>query len=104
MPTESASELNVVTGAFGYTGKYLTQRLLDAGKRVLTLTGHPDRENPFGGRVKPLPFNLDRPAQLVQSLKGVTNFFNTYWQSLTHHCPSSDHAIAISKNPFQRAQ
>ena len=104
MPTESASELNVVTGAFGYTGKYLTQRLLDAGKRVLTLTGHPDRENPFGGRVKPLPFNFDRPAQLVQSLKGVTTFFNTYWVRFTHGSTSYDQAVENTKRLFRAAQ
>jgi len=27
-------ELNVVTGAFGYTGKYITRKLLSMGKRV----------------------------------------------------------------------
>lgn len=32
------SELHAVTGAFGYSGKYIMQRLLDAGCRVLTLT------------------------------------------------------------------
>ena len=36
-------ELNVVTGAFGYTGKYIARRLLSLGKWVKTLTGHPDR-------------------------------------------------------------
>ncbi|GFP32509.1 hypothetical protein HKBW3S42_00813 [Candidatus Hakubella thermalkaliphila] len=41
-------ELNVVTGAFGYTGKYITRKLLSMGKRVRTLTGHPARQNPFG--------------------------------------------------------
>jgi uncharacterized protein YbjT (DUF2867 family) len=29
-------ELNVVTGAFGYTGRYITRRLLAKGKRVPT--------------------------------------------------------------------
>lgn len=40
-------QLHVVTGAFGYTGKYITRRLLDIGHRVRTLTGHPDRPNHF---------------------------------------------------------
>lgn len=52
--TRSATvgEWNVVTGAFGYTGKYITRRLLDQGQRVRTLTNHPNRENPFGERVR----------------------------------------------------
>ncbi|MGB8643723.1 MAG: NAD-dependent epimerase/dehydratase family protein, partial [Anaerolineae bacterium] len=31
-------ELHVVTGAFGYSGKYIAARLLQAGHRVRTLT------------------------------------------------------------------
>ena len=48
----------VVTGAFSYTGKYIARRLLDAGVRVKTLTGHPDREDPFGGRVEVAPLDF----------------------------------------------
>ena len=64
--------MNVVTGAFGYTGKHITQRLLSAGERVRTLTGHPNRPNPFGERVSVVPFNFEDPAELVKSLQGAT--------------------------------
>ena len=46
------TSMDVVTGAFGYTGKYIARRLLDMGIEVKTLTGHPDRTDPFGGAVK----------------------------------------------------
>ena len=42
------ADLNVVTGAFGYTGKYIARKLLSTGHEVRTLTGHPGRANPFG--------------------------------------------------------
>ena len=45
-------ELVVVTGAYGYTGKYIARQLLSIGKRVITITGHPQRESPFGDQVK----------------------------------------------------
>ena len=45
-------EVNVITGAFSYTGKYITRRLLAMGKQVRTLTGHPNNPNPFGDAVK----------------------------------------------------
>ena len=35
--------LHVVTGAFGYSGKYIARRLLDRGVRVATLTNSPGR-------------------------------------------------------------
>jgi uncharacterized protein YbjT (DUF2867 family) len=73
------AELNVVTGAFGYTGKYMTRRLLSMGINVRTLTGHPDRPNPFGRQVSVAPFNFDNPGELIKSLQGATTLYNTYW-------------------------
>ena len=72
-------ELNVVTGAFGYTGKYITQRLLSIGKRVRTLTGHPNRPNPFGNQISVATFHFDNPAELTRALQGATTLYNTYW-------------------------
>jgi NAD(P)-dependent dehydrogenase (short-subunit alcohol dehydrogenase family) len=51
-------ELCVVTGAFGYTGRYVAERFLDLGARVRTLTGSPERESPFGTRLDSQPFNI----------------------------------------------
>ncbi|MHC4563528.1 MAG: SDR family oxidoreductase [Planctomycetota bacterium] len=70
---------HVVTGAFGYTGKYIARRLLDAGAEVCTLTGSPDRDNPFGGRVKAHPLCFDDSARLTEVLRGAAVLYNTYW-------------------------
>ena len=51
-------DLAVVTGAFSYTGRYVTRRLLDEGVRVRTLTRSPDAEDPLGGRVEVAPMGL----------------------------------------------
>lgn len=72
-------EFDVVTGAFGYTGKYITRRLLEAGRTVLTLTGHPNRPSPFDRPVCVAPFNFDQPRALVESLRGGVTLYNTYW-------------------------
>lgn len=47
--------------------------------RILTLTGHPNREKLFNGEVTALPFNFDNPSQLTKSLQGVTTLYNSYW-------------------------
>ena len=73
------SQLHVVTGAFGYSGKYITARLLAAGQRVRTLTQSPNRPNPFQNQVEAFPFNFDDPFQLTESLRGATVLYNTYW-------------------------
>ncbi|MGD8869490.1 MAG: NAD(P)H-binding protein [Gemmatimonadales bacterium] len=72
-------ELHVVTGAFGYSGRYIAERLLRAGNRVRTLTNSPDREHPFGDRIEVHPFNFDQPEKLVRSLEGAQVLYNTYW-------------------------
>jgi uncharacterized protein YbjT (DUF2867 family) len=74
-----ASELHVVTGAFGYTGRYVAQRLLDEGHQVRTITGRPDRPSPFEDAVEARPFDFDRPERLVESLRGADVLYNTYW-------------------------
>lgn len=49
---------DVVTGAFGYAGKYITRRLLGLGRQVVTLTGHPNRPSPFDDAVTAMPYHL----------------------------------------------
>ena len=67
-----------VTGAFSYSGKYITKRLLARGEEVITLTGHPNRPDPFGGKVKAYPLDFDE-AGMRRSLQGVDVLVNTYW-------------------------
>lgn len=74
-----ADNIHLVTGAFGFSGKYIAKRLLDAGYQVRTLTNSPSRSNPFEDRVKPYPFNFDNPEKLRESLKGVSVLYNNYW-------------------------
>ncbi len=68
-----------VTGAFSYSGKYITRRLLARGEQVVTLTGHPNRPDPFDGKVKAFPLDFNDERGLVNSLRGVDTFYNTYW-------------------------
>lgn len=90
-------ELNVVTGAFGYTGKYITKRLLSIGKKVKTLTGHPNRPNPFGNQVSVAPFHFDNPAELTRALQGATTLYNTYWVRFPYGQVTYDKAVANTK-------
>jgi uncharacterized protein YbjT (DUF2867 family) len=73
------AELHAVTGAFGFSGRYIAKRLLDSGRRVVTLTNSPASQDRFGGRVKAHPLRFDRPDELSASLRGVSVLFNTYY-------------------------
>lgn len=81
---EPLSRRIVVTGAFGYSGRYITRRLLDAGARVTTLTNSPRRANPFGDRVSVSPYYFDDPPRLVEALRGADALINTYWVRFNH--------------------
>jgi NADH dehydrogenase len=72
-------QIHVVTGALGYSGKYIAKRLLDEGYQVRTLTNSPDRQNPFGDKIQVYPFNFNDAVKLVDSLRGASVLYNTYW-------------------------
>jgi NADH dehydrogenase len=95
--------VDVVTGAFSYTGKYIAQRLLAQGRLVRTLTGHPDRTSPFGMKVDAFPFNFDRPSELVRSLQGVTTLYNTYWVRFTHGSITFNEAVENTQKLIRAA-
>ena len=71
--------LHVVTGAFGFSGKYIALRLLERGIRVRTLTNHPDGDSPLRTRIEVAPLNFRNVEELVRSLQGATTVYNTYW-------------------------
>jgi len=98
------SELNVVTGAFGYTGKYITQRLLAMGRRVRTLTGHPDRPNPFGPQLQVKPYNFDNPHELAKNLEGARTLYNTYWVRFAFGRVTFEQAVANTKTLIRAAE
>ena len=99
-----APELNVVTGAFSHTGKYIAQRLLDMGKQVRTLTGRPGLPNPFPGRVEAYPFNFDKPELLAESLRGAATLYNTYWVRFPHGVITHDLAVENTKTLIDAAK
>ena len=97
-------ELNVVTGAFGYTGKYIARRLLANGIRVKTLTGHPERTNPFGGQVVAVPFNFNDPPALIDQLSGASTLYNTYWVRFSRGEVTFDRAVENTRTLIQAAK
>jgi nucleoside-diphosphate-sugar epimerase len=52
--------MDVVTGAFGYTGRFITRRLLESASVVRTLTDHPDRPTPRRAPTRRNPKVADR--------------------------------------------
>ena len=96
--------MDVVTGAFGYTGRFITRRLLDAGHEVRTLTGHPSRPDPFDGKVGVGRYAFDHPPAMVASLQGTEVLYNTYWVRFPHKGTSFDQAVANTRALIRAAE
>lgn len=90
------SSLSVVTGAFGYSGKYIARRLLDQGGQVRTLTRTPITRSPFGNLVEARPLDFAKFEELVASLEGADTLYNTYWIRFPHRALTYDIAVENS--------
>lgn len=100
----TAADLCLVTGAFGYSGKYIATRLLASGKRVRTLTNSPQRHNPFGATVEAHPYNFDKPDELTRSLQGAQVLINTYWVRFDHTDFTHTQAVRNTLRLFDAAK
>jgi NADH dehydrogenase len=100
----TAAGLDVVTGAFGFTGRYIAGRLLALGRRVRTLTGHPNRPNPFGPAVEVAPLDFDDPAGLIRSLRGADTLYNTYWVRFPYRGVTFETAVRNSLRLVEAAR
>ena len=98
------NNLHVVTGGFGYSGKYIVKRLLDLGYEVITITGSPNRANPFGGKVEAYPYNFDNIEKLADSLRGASVLYNTYWVRFNHPDFTFSSAVRNTLRLFESAK
>lgn len=84
MSAACRNELHVVTGAFGYSGRYIACRLLNAGIRVRTITNHPKWSDPLAARIEVRPLDFGDQQALAESLGGASVLYNTYWVRFNH--------------------
>jgi uncharacterized protein YbjT (DUF2867 family) len=96
--------LDLVTGAFSYSGSHIAERLLASGRQVRTLTFHPDRPHPLREQVQAFRYRFDDPVALTRALEGVTTLYNTYWVRFNHGTTTFASAIANSRMLFEAAR
>lgn len=93
---------DAVTGAFSYSGAAIARELLAAGRRVRTLTGHPERGS-ADSDIEVCPLDFDDSDQLRRSLQGVATLYNTYWVRFAHGQVNHQVAVANSRKLFDAA-
>ena len=95
---------HAVTGAYGYSGKYIATRLLAQDHEVVTLTNSPDRPHAFGDRVSARPLCFDDPSGLATSLADVDTLYNTYWVRFNHAAFQHSEAVHNTRVLFEAAR
>jgi len=96
--------IDVVTGAFGYTGAQITRRLIAAGREVRTLTNHLIPNNAASQNIRVAPLNFTDRAALQRSLEGAQVLYNTYWIRFPHGNKTFEQAVENSRMLFQAAK
>jgi len=99
-----SGDLHVVTGAFGFSGRYIARRLLSEGRRVRTLTNKPANGDPLASRLEVRPLRFDDRTALVESLRGAAALYNTYWVRFNHRTFSYALAVDNSLRLFAAAK
>ena len=95
---------HAVTGAFGYSGRYIASRLLAEGRDVITLTNSKPKAHPLGDRVRAFPLAFDEPDKLAQSLARVDVLYNTYWVRFNHKWFTHAQAVRNTLTLFAAAK
>jgi uncharacterized protein YbjT (DUF2867 family) len=95
---------DAVTGATSYTGRFIAEQLVSAGRTVLDLTRDPRVPHPLGEAVSSVPLDFDHSDRLAQALEGVDTLYNTFWIRFERGPITHDWAIERSQILFGAAQ
>jgi uncharacterized protein YbjT (DUF2867 family) len=70
---------DAVTGATSYTGRFIAERLVAGGRRVIDLTRDLRAPHPLGDSASSAALDFDHPDRLASTLDGVDTLYNTFW-------------------------
>ena len=90
-PTSDRARVHAVTGPYSYTGRYIAQRLQQAGVSVRGLVRRPPPDGVQGIECKALQFT-DRD-RLTAALAGVDVLHNSYWIRCPLNGMTFDYAV-----------
>jgi uncharacterized protein YbjT (DUF2867 family) len=100
----ASGRVDCVTGAFGFTGRFIAARLREHGIAVRTLTNHPGRQSVLARSIDTRPYAFDRPDQLAKDLEGVHTLYNTYWVRFERGATRYDLAVQNTRRLFAAAR
>jgi NADH dehydrogenase len=85
--------VDVVTGAFSFTGRAIAEELLDRGRKVRTLTRRDAAGDPLAALIERAELQFRDEEALRSALVGVDTLFNTYWVRFAYGATTFDRAV-----------
>ena len=92
----------LITGASGFIGGAITERLIDRAD-IRGLTSHPAK-NRFGDRVRSFPYDFDDPARMADAFRGVDVFVNSYYVRFNYAAETFELAVERTRRLISQAQ
>jgi len=89
--------MDVVTGAFSYTGRAIAEELLGRGGQVRTLTRRDVPRDPLAARIERAELQFRDGAALQAALSGVDVLYNTYWIRFPRGESTYERAVANTR-------
>ena len=85
--------MDVVTGAFSFTGRAIAEELLERGRNVRTLARREAPGDPLAARIERAELQFRDEEGLRRALDGIDTLFNTYWVRFAHGATTFDRAV-----------
>src|SRR5688500_11820645 len=89
--------MDVVTGAFSYTGRAVAEELLRRGRSVRTLTRRDAPADALAARIQRAPLQFSDEEALRAALRGCDTLYNTYWVRFAHGETTFERAVANTR-------
>ncbi len=98
------AHFDMVTGAFGYIGRYTATALLERGRVVHTFSRRSGADTPLDGRVHVEPQRFYEQAFTRKRLEGCDVLYNTFWIRFSRGGATYENAVERSRLLFAAAR
>lgn len=89
--------MDVVTGAFSFTGRAIAEELLRRGRAVRTLTRRRAPGDPLAALIESAELQFADEAALREALASADTLYNTYWVRFAHGEITFERAVANTR-------
>jgi len=85
--------MHTVTGAFGYSGRFIAEALLKRSLPVNTLTNSLGRESYLQSKIEASPLCFNEQEKLTHFLRNTRVLYNNYWVRFNHATFTHEDAV-----------